>query len=119
MRLEMITPPTTDPISLAVSPDGWSVVFVASAEGRSRLWVRRLDSETPRELDGTEYASYPFWSPDGGSIGFFADGRIKRIELATRLIREITNTALVPAGAAESRRRHAHDQADALLSHIH
>jgi Tol biopolymer transport system component len=99
VRLEMVTPPTTDPVSLAVSPDGRSVVFVASTEGRSRLWIRGLDSTTPRELAGTEYASLPFWAPDGRSIGFFADGRIKQIELETGLVRVIS-TALVPAGAA-------------------
>jgi Tol biopolymer transport system component len=99
MRLEMITPPTTDPVSLAVSPDGRAVVFVVSTEGRSRLWVRRLDSTMPRELVGTEYASLPFWAPDGRSIGFFAEGKIKQIELETGLVRVIS-TALVPAGAA-------------------
>lgn len=98
VRLEMVTPPTADPVSLAVSPDGASVVFVASTEGRARLWIRRLDSGAARALAGTEYGSLPFWAPDGRSIGFFAEGRIKRIDLETGLIRVIS-TALVPAGA--------------------
>lgn len=87
MRLEITTPPTTDPVSLAISPDGRSVVFVGSAEGLSRLWIRRLDSTTPRQLVGTEYASLPFWSPDGRSIGFFADGKIKRVDPESGLVR--------------------------------
>jgi Tol biopolymer transport system component len=97
-RVEMIALPTTDPVSLAVSPDGRSIVFVGSAEGRSRLWIRRLDSDTPRELVGTDYPSLPFWSPDGRSIGFFADSRIKSIDIETAQVR-VVSTALVPAGA--------------------
>src|SRR5688572_15216163 len=99
MRLEIATPPTPDPISLAISPDGRNVVFVASADGLSRLWLRRLDSTTPRQLVGTEHASLPFWAPDGRSVGFFADGTIKRIDLESGLVRPIS-TAAVPAGAA-------------------
>jgi Tol biopolymer transport system component len=44
------------------------------------LWVRRLDSLEAQPLTGTNGASYPFWSPDGRFIGFFADGRLKRID---------------------------------------
>ena len=99
MRLEITTPPTTDPVSLAISPDGLSLAFVGSAEGRSRLWIRRLDSGETRQLVGTEYASLPFWAPNGRSIGFFADGKIKRIELESGLVQPIS-TAAVPAGAA-------------------
>jgi Tol biopolymer transport system component len=99
MRLEITTPATTDPVSLAIAPDGRSLVFVGSTDGLSRLWMRRLDSDTPRQLIGTEHASLPFWAPDGRSIGFFADGKIKRIDLESGLVRPIS-TAAVPAGAA-------------------
>ena len=64
----------------AVSPNGREVVFVAGSPGRpSQLWVRALDALDARSLPGTEGANYPFWSPDGRSIGFFAGGQIKRI----------------------------------------
>jgi Tol biopolymer transport system component len=102
LRSEIVTPPTTDSVSLAVAPDGRSIAFVATVDGRSRLWIRRLDSETPRELAGTDHATLPFWSPDGRSIGFFADGKIKRIDLETGLV-HVMSTALVPAGAAWNR----------------
>jgi hypothetical protein len=79
MRFEITTPATTDSVSLAIAPDGHSLVFVGSADGLSRLWMRRLDSNTPHQLIGTEHASLPFWAPDSRSVGFFADGKIKRI----------------------------------------
>jgi hypothetical protein len=44
MRLEITTPPTADLVSLAISPDGQKIVFVATSEGRSQLWLRALDS---------------------------------------------------------------------------
>ncbi|MGH9148638.1 MAG: protein kinase domain-containing protein, partial [Vicinamibacterales bacterium] len=81
MRLEITTPPTADLVSFALSRDGRRIVFVAESEGRPRLWVRSLDSVSMRPLTGTDFASYPFWSPDGRSIGFFADGRLKRIDV--------------------------------------
>jgi eukaryotic-like serine/threonine-protein kinase len=65
----------------AISPDGRAVVFVAASDERT-LWIRRLDSLTSSELPGTTGAEFPFWSPDGRSVGFFADGKLKKIELS-------------------------------------
>jgi eukaryotic-like serine/threonine-protein kinase len=68
-------------VDLAISPDNGRLVFVAiGSDGRNRLWVRDLTVVAPRLLDGTEGAQRPFWSPDSRSIGFFADGKLKRIE---------------------------------------
>ena len=55
----------------AISPDGRTVAFVAKVEGVSRLWVRPLDSIKSQELPDTDDAQYPFWSPDGRSLGLF------------------------------------------------
>ena len=90
MRVEVATPQTTDPVSLAISPDGESIVFVATAEGRSRLWLRSLASTSPRPLPGTDNASCPFWSPDNAAVGFFADGKLKRIDVDTGSVRTLT-----------------------------
>jgi eukaryotic-like serine/threonine-protein kinase len=68
--------------SLAISPDGGAIAFVAASRGIRKLWVRPLDSAGARELPGTEGADQPFWSPDGRSLGFFGEGRLKRIDLA-------------------------------------
>jgi serine/threonine protein kinase len=66
---------------LAVSPDGRRIAFTAeSADGTRRLWVRSFDAASAQPLPGTEGAMRPFWSPDSRSVGFFADGKLKRIE---------------------------------------
>ena len=66
---------------VTVSPDGRRLAFVATtAEGQRLLWVRSLDALSPQGLTGTEGASFPFWSPDSRFVGFFADGKLKRIE---------------------------------------
>ncbi len=81
MRVEINTPATADPISFALSPDGRQIVFVASGDGASRLWLRSLASTTAQPLAGTEGAAFPFWSPDSRSVGFFAEGRLKRLDI--------------------------------------
>ena len=68
--------------SSVISPDGQRLVLVITNEGRTQLFIRALDSPEPKPLDGTVGASHPFWSPDGRSLGFFAEGKLKRIEIA-------------------------------------
>ncbi len=66
---------------LALSPDGRILTFIArDSAGKSALWVRSLSSFAGQPLIGTEGAEYPFWSPDGRFIGFFADGKMKKVE---------------------------------------
>jgi eukaryotic-like serine/threonine-protein kinase len=67
---------------LAVSPDGRQLAFVAGAQGRREIWVRPLAALEARRLPGTEGARFPFWSPDGRSLGFFANGKLMRVDLA-------------------------------------
>jgi serine/threonine-protein kinase len=70
----------TDNTAIAISPDGRTLAFVASTpQSRIRIWVRPMDGMQAQPLLGTEGASYPFWSPDGRAIGFFADGKLKKI----------------------------------------
>ncbi len=67
----------------ALSPDGRQMVFGAQyLNGQTQLWVRQLDSTTAVSLSGTESARFPFWSPDSRSVGFFADGKLKRVDVA-------------------------------------
>ncbi len=102
VRLEITTPPTPDPTSLAISPDGQKIVFVATSDARPRLWLRSLDSVSARPLAGTDGGFFPFWSPDNRSIGFFADGKLERIDIDGGLVRALAN-APNPLGGAWNR----------------
>jgi serine/threonine protein kinase len=65
---------------VAVSPDGKTLAFSAVDEkGMTKLWLRPLDAQQATMLAGTEDAAYPFWSPDSQYLGFFADGKLKKI----------------------------------------
>src|SRR5260221_710450 len=66
-----------------LSPDGRQIAFVGSgADGVAQLWIRRLDGLSARAQAFTEGAQLPFWSPDSRSIGFFAGGKLKRMDVA-------------------------------------
>ncbi len=97
MRLEITTPPTIDPVSFAISPDGRLVVFVATVNGSTQLYTRSLASTSAQPLANTDGAKYPFWSPDSRSIGFFADSKLKRIDIDGGPV-QILADARVPAG---------------------
>lgn len=76
--------PNVETTTLAVSPDGTRVAMVlADASGRTRVWIRRLASLEAQPLPSSDGALSVFWSRDGRSIGFPADGKLKRLDLAT------------------------------------
>jgi len=84
LRASVVLPSGTlldsDNRSIALSPDGSVLAYAARLDsGESGIWLRRLDSDISQPLAGTEGASYPFWSPDGGHLGFFADGKLRKI----------------------------------------
>jgi Tol biopolymer transport system component/tRNA A-37 threonylcarbamoyl transferase component Bud32 len=82
---------------LAFSPDGRTAAIVGYSETARRnvIWVYEVGSQGGRSLANTEGADYPFWSADGKSIGFFADGQLKKLELSTDLVRALCDA---PAG---------------------
>ena len=82
-RVEIVTPATDWPTDFALSPDGRQIVFVASGDGASRLWLRSLATTTAQPLAGTEGATFPFWSPDSRAIGFFAGNALKRLDVVS------------------------------------
>jgi Tol biopolymer transport system component len=79
--------------SFALSPDGGRLVFTANnPAGVNALWLRPLDALLAQRIEGTQGGQYPFWSPDGRSIGFFADRKLKIVELSTGSVRVLCET---------------------------
>ncbi len=70
------------PGQMSLSPDGRYLAVSGSIGDPESLWVRSLDSDEWRQLDSTAGATFPFWSPNSEEIGFFADGRLKKISAA-------------------------------------
>jgi serine/threonine protein kinase/Tol biopolymer transport system component len=67
---------------LAISPDGTRIAYVATIDGTRQITIRPIDSLEPRPLPSTANAVGLFWSPDSRSIAFFADGKLKRVDVA-------------------------------------
>jgi Tol biopolymer transport system component len=67
--------------SIALSPDGSLLAYAAERGGTSQLYVRALDRFDARPIPGTEGAYDPFFSPDGRSLGFFSENKLKKVSL--------------------------------------
>src|SRR6185369_6235367 len=82
LRLALRTPPSiTNASSVTISPNGQRVAFTATdAEGNRSLWARPLDSLEARRLEGTDEGFRVFWSPDSRHVGYFAGGKLYRID---------------------------------------
>ena len=81
-----------DADTVAVAPDGRSVVFAAGgSDAPWQLWLRSIDGLNVRPLADTEGARRPFWSGDGKSIGFFADGKLKRVDAGGGPVRPLAD----------------------------
>jgi serine/threonine-protein kinase len=68
--------------ALALSPDGNTLVFVALRGSLGPLYKRNVGRLEAEAIPGTEGASIPFFSPDGRWVGFFQDGRLRKVSLA-------------------------------------
>ena len=69
VRVDIATPPTTDPVSFALSPDGRHIAFVATSDGQPKLWVRSLDDGSVRTVSGTDGATLPSGPQTAGQSG--------------------------------------------------
>ena len=69
--------------SAAISPDGRQIVFAAAqaGSGTQMLWLQPVGSLDARPLPGTTGGHLPFWSPGSNSIAFYAEGKLKRLDL--------------------------------------
>ena len=99
---------------VAVSPDGLHLAAVlteaksanplpSANEGQSILAIRDLGGDQLRSLPGTEGASYPFWAPDGSSVGFFAAGKLKTVNIGSGAIDELCDAPNGRGGSWSSR----------------
>ena len=92
-RLSVTLPPEQElyfgnfrqPPTLAIAPDGRTIAYVATENGVRHLFVRALDDDVSERIDGTEGARGPFFSPDGGWLGFFAEDELRKVSLASRV----------------------------------
>jgi len=75
-----------------LSPNGRYLAFNGTdSTGISRIWVQPLDAFTAHALDGTEGARRPIWSPESKSLAFFADGRLKRVDVSGGPVQTLTD----------------------------
>ena len=107
-RLSVSLPPnislanSTGLMSPVMSPDGRRIVFGAQRLGTAeatKLWIRSLADLDPHPLDGTELGRYPFWSPDGRKIGFFAGGKLKTVDIESGQILTLADASQGSGGA--------------------
>jgi len=85
----------------ALSPDGTRVVYPAIDEkGIQSLWVRPLAEARAQRLAGTDGATFPFWSPDGRSVGFFANDQVRTMDASGGPARTICAPVLNGSGAS-------------------
>jgi eukaryotic-like serine/threonine-protein kinase len=83
-RMDFAIPTEGEVTHLALSPDGSLLAYVSPDEntGEGLIHVQRVGSATANHLDGSDGASYPFWSPDGNYIAFFANGKLKKMAVS-------------------------------------
>jgi Tol biopolymer transport system component len=69
---------------IAVAPNGHTIAVVGYLESarKNALWIYEVGSQEARSLAATEGASYPFWSADGRTVAFFADGKLMKTEVS-------------------------------------
>jgi serine/threonine protein kinase len=94
-RLSLLPPRDSSFVQngFAISPNGRQVAFVAAAtNGKNKLWLRAMTASNAQELNGTEGAMFPFWSPDSRAVGFFSEGKLKTVDRATGIIQIVCET---------------------------
>ena len=102
VRMNVLLPEKSRVQSLTISPDGYFIAVVLVKDGKQQIWLRSLDSLEMTPLAGTDGAINPFWSPDGRSIAFFADARLKKIDRSGGPVQTLCD-AMAATGGAWSR----------------
>jgi serine/threonine-protein kinase len=84
---------------VALSPDGTRIVYRALTSNREQLWIRSLGQDDAKPLAGTDAAVYQFWAPDSRRIGFFAQGKLKTLDLAAGLPQSVADVGIPRGGS--------------------
>jgi Tol biopolymer transport system component len=76
---------------MAIAPNGHTVAIVGYDEAARKdvIWLYEVGFQEAKVLPDTQGAIFPFWSPDGKSLGFFADGKLKRLDVADGLVQTL------------------------------
>ena len=100
VRFDVGIPRRAELAGVSVSPDGRRLALILEDSPREgSLWVRSSDSVALRPIEGTKTARNSFWSPDGRSIGFFADGKLKRVDADGGSVQTICDASGTGGGA--------------------
>ena len=86
----------------AISPNGEFLALISMRNGHTDLWIRRLDSTEAQPIAGTDNAANPFWSPDNRYIGFFADGKLKKVDVSGGKVSDLCPSGFINMGGAWS-----------------
>ncbi|MFN7964065.1 MAG: protein kinase [Acidobacteriota bacterium] len=105
IQLSMVLPHgfrlgTTSETPVALSPDGTLLTYVGADDAVPHLYLRRLSEREPVALDGTDGALTPFFSPDGEWIGFFAQGKLKKISVSGAGLQVVCDEVPSPRGGS-------------------
>jgi len=107
----VITLPTGDRLTfggqeqlgIAFSPDGSQLAYLANRSGMEQIYLRKMDSLEGKPIPGTDRGSGPFFSPDGQWLGFFADGKLKKISVNGGAALSLADAALPRGGSWSGR----------------
>jgi serine/threonine protein kinase/Tol biopolymer transport system component len=99
--MEFYVPVPFSASDVTLSPDGRTLSMVVSQETTAKhvIWVHEIGKRGARRLADTEGASYPFWSADSKSLAFFADGKLKKLEVAGGPVQSICDAPSGRGGA--------------------
>jgi serine/threonine protein kinase len=82
MQFEIPVSSSFNNAALSLSPDGQRIAYTGISDGKKGIWIRPLSALTAQVVPGTENGDFPFWSPDSHYLGFVADGRLKKVNIA-------------------------------------
>lgn len=89
----IVSPPgsASNTSSPVISPDGRTIAFSATVDGKSSIYVRELGSLAEQRLNGTEDAQALFWSPDSRTVAFTANNKLKKVDIGGGPVQVICN----------------------------